>query len=237
MMDFLRALAPSHSTAKTRALPVVLSRFESRRPLAHVMTAAVIETPGHDPAHGVRRVARLPEPAAGGGIERTSPTDEEVVTPASDGRLAALPAAEEAHTRSTSPPVQVRVDVNTGNTAEPAGQVRLMPQANEAIASLRAVPTVTTSRRAPALTIGRDVADVAGPQNGHGPLSPGAVAARVAQPAEIRPVIHVTIDRIDVRAPAGPERASSRPRPRANASGSLTDYLRSRQNGRPGGAS
>jgi hypothetical protein len=236
MMDFLRALAPSRAAARTRALPVVPSRFESERPMAHVMTTAAIDPSALDPADGVRDVARLPKSTREHGVERASLTDEAPVAAESDERFATSSRAEQAPTRSTSRPLQVRAEVNTRDTAERAGQVRPMPPASHAVAG-RAAQTVTTSQRVPAVTIGRRVSNTEGPPNGDGPLSSGAVAARVVPPAEIRPVIHVTIDRIDVRAPSGPERASSRPRPRAHSSGSLTDYLRSRQTGRPGGSS
>ena len=237
MMDFLRALAPSRAAARTRALPVVPSRFDSERPMAHVMKTAANETPAQDPADGVRDVARVPESAREHGVEWASLTDEAAVTAKSDERFATSPRVEQARTRSMSRPPQVRAEVNTRDTAERAGQVRPLPPASHAVAVARAGQTVTTSQREPTVTIGRRVSNTEGPPNGDGPLSSGAVAARVVPPAEIRPVIHVTIDRIDVRAPSGPERASSRPRHRSHSSGSLTDYLRTRQTGRPGGSS
>lgn len=55
------------------------------------------------------------------------------------------------------------------------------------------------------------------------PLSEEAVASRQLEPVASQPVIHVTIDRIEVRAPAAPA-----PRARASAapSVSLSEYLR-----------
>jgi hypothetical protein len=68
------------------------------------------------------------------------------------------------------------------------------------------------------------------------PLSRQAVLSRVEQSGDRRPIVHVTIDRIDVRAPAGPERAIPRSRSRSSSSnGSLAEYLRARQPGRSGG--
>lgn len=66
------------------------------------------------------------------------------------------------------------------------------------------------------------------------PLSEEAVASRQLEPVASQPVIHVTIDRIEVRAPAAPARA---PRARAAAapSVSLSEYLR--RGKRAGGAS
>jgi hypothetical protein len=64
------------------------------------------------------------------------------------------------------------------------------------------------------------------------PLRPEAVreAARPAVPA---PVVHVTIDRIDVRLPSAPApagRAAPRPRP-SSAQPALGDYLRGHAGG------
>src|SRR5262249_12749765 len=57
------------------------------------------------------------------------------------------------------------------------------------------------------------------------PLSDAAVASRVSRP-EASPVIHVTIDRIDVRAPdVAKPAAPSKPQRRQSAI-SLSDYLR-----------
>jgi hypothetical protein len=59
------------------------------------------------------------------------------------------------------------------------------------------------------------------------PMSAPALAERHAAAAEPRPVVHVTIDRIDVRAPAAPPRPATAPRVRnAAPSVSLADYLR-----------
>jgi hypothetical protein len=61
------------------------------------------------------------------------------------------------------------------------------------------------------------------------PLSPAAVAGRVMAVREQAPVIHVTIDRLDVRAPARAEPARQRPRPQPTVS--LSDYLRDGSSG------
>jgi hypothetical protein len=58
------------------------------------------------------------------------------------------------------------------------------------------------------------------------PLSDAVVAARPRAPREERPVIHVTIDRLDVRAPGASKPAAERRKPRPLPSQSLTDYLR-----------
>lgn len=58
------------------------------------------------------------------------------------------------------------------------------------------------------------------------PLSDTAVAARARAPREERPVIHVTIDRLEVRAPAAPKAVAERRKSRPLPSQSLADYLR-----------
>jgi len=58
------------------------------------------------------------------------------------------------------------------------------------------------------------------------PLSDAVVAARPRSPREERPVIHVTIDRLDVRVPAAPNAAAERRKARPLPSQSLADYLR-----------
>ena len=80
-----------------------------------------------------------------------------------------------------------------------------------------AVPAVVP----PAAAVGRD-ARVAPP-----PLSDVAVASRVrARDQGGAPVVHVTIDRIDVRAPAAATPRPARQRERAEPAVSLAEYLR-----------
>lgn len=58
------------------------------------------------------------------------------------------------------------------------------------------------------------------------PLSDAAVAGRVLPPRAKEPVIHVTIDRLDVRAAAPVKSAAPARRPRPEPAVSLADYLR-----------
>ena len=67
------------------------------------------------------------------------------------------------------------------------------------------------------------------------PMSEPALAARATHTPPAPPVVHVTIDRIEVRAPATLPRAASAPRARpASPSVTLADYLRHRA-AKPGG--
>jgi hypothetical protein len=61
------------------------------------------------------------------------------------------------------------------------------------------------------------------------PLSPAVIAGRAMAVREQAPVINVTIDRLDVRAPARAEPA--RQRPRTQPTVSLSDYLREGSSG------
>jgi hypothetical protein len=58
------------------------------------------------------------------------------------------------------------------------------------------------------------------------PLSEAVVAGRAMAVREQAPVIHVTIDRLDVRAPAPARTEAARQRPRPQPAVSLSDYLR-----------
>lgn len=64
------------------------------------------------------------------------------------------------------------------------------------------------------------------------PLSEAVIAGRAMAVREQAPVIHVTIDRLDVRAPAPARIEAARQRPRPQPAVSLSDYLRE---GAPGG--
>src|SRR5262249_43812568 len=60
------------------------------------------------------------------------------------------------------------------------------------------------------------------------PLSEGVVASRPAMVRDEQPVVHVTIDRIEVRAAEPPRRRPEPRRSRPQPSVSLADYLRER---------
>jgi hypothetical protein len=66
------------------------------------------------------------------------------------------------------------------------------------------------------------------PPSANAPLSAATVALHASPASESAPVIHVSIDRIEVRTPAQPAKAKA-PRPRAPQTQSLADYLRGRK--------
>jgi hypothetical protein len=242
MMEFLRALAPSHAAAKTRAVPVVRSRFESGRPLSHLPAVQVEtlsqdsiadqrETTGH---HGA--ITPLIASAREDETARVKPEDRHVVT-RTDSRVTMSPVSEPLSVRSTSQAAPARAVPATRETAEAAERVRAVPGAIAPPASLRAAHQLSGPLQTAAWPVGLTMPEAAGSVPGRGPLSSGAVAVRSESRSDARPIIHVTIDRIDVRAPSVPERTSSRPRSRSHTSASLSDYLRARQTPRSGGTS
>jgi hypothetical protein len=244
MMDFLRTLhtlrtlrtlAPSHAAAKTRAVPVVRSRFEDSRPLAHP-PAAHLETSAlesiaepREMAGIHRAITRSVEPARDDDAASQMPADRNVVT-TTESRVTLSRVAEQPSVPSTPQPLSVHAVPATREAAERRERARAVPRGVERPAILRAAQPVSAP-----LSIAPSMPEPVGSPAARGPLSSGTVAARSESRSDGRPIIHVTIDRIDVRAPSVPERASSRPRSRSNTSASLSDYLRSRQSSRSGG--
>jgi hypothetical protein len=231
MMEFLRALAPSHATAKTRAVPVLRSRFDDRWPLTR-LPAVHVETPAQSSqAENRERVAT--SPAITRSVERAREDSEVAATSAdraivtqADGRVT-MPLAPE--------PLSV---LSTRETVAGAEHAIAVPRVvDDALALPRATQRLSVPLRAAAVPAGVTMPEPAAPAPARAPLSSNVVAARAESRSDARPVIHVTIDRIEVRAPSAPERPSSRPRVRSTTSASLSDYLRSRQSSRSGGSS
>ena len=70
-------------------------------------------------------------------------------------------------------------------------------------------------------------------QNVQPPLSEQTIASHAASTRDERPIIHVTIDRIEVRAPSAERKSvSDKPRTKQAPSVSLAEYLRGRAGGR-----
>lgn len=258
MMDFLRAIAPHHGNARHRAVAAVRSRFEADRPMQSVSSA----NPGgngdeHDvvaeprPVEGVvsHTVApRIVAPRAEAPADSVHLTVGQVDL--SDARHQVEPSRAEARSvvDIPLPSTEVAPVVDIPSPSTQLAGVRRVPVrdvTNERprTAATRTEPVISALTRLPdsaeampavpaaaALALARHAAV---PER---PLSRQAVLSRVEQPGERRPVVHVTIDRIDVRAPAAPERTVPRNRPRsASSNGSLAEYLRTKQPGRTGG--
>ena len=232
MMDFLRRLAPPREGDLSRAVAVLPSRFAGEVPLRS--TPAPGEAAGSfddalPPADAQTPPPRLqrahPAPAEAVPAVQRTVLHPVPVTAAQPGTGAAAPARH-APPRDPMPPAQpnppaAKVDGASAPARREAvarGEPAVPPARPRAAAS--ATPAATRPAIAPPIA---------------NPLSPRTVAARAQAAEPPRPVIHVTIDRIDVRTPAAPARAPAPAKPRAAApSVSLADYLRG--SARRGGA-
>jgi hypothetical protein len=223
-MEFLRSLAPRHANDATRACAVLPSRFADMSPLrANPATPA----PRPDELETVPQEIAIPSANAG---------RPPAAAPAAADRAVPVAARSSPGTRIAS----TSTDSTARTTLAPRADTRDSECSTAGQAS-RFAPTHAAarpvSRAAAVRDAGSPEAQVgasspnAAPR--HAPLSPQALAARTSHAAERRPVIHVTIDRIDVRAPAAPDRPKGSSRSRgASPSVSLADYLRPRESGR-----
>lgn len=132
------------------------------------------------------------------------------------------PTQHETRPSETGRPVPAARSLDAGRSSQPAtapirSDVSTAPQFHPLTIPAKSVPSVNASVD----TAGQRAAVTVAP------LSAAVVAARPRPSREERPVIHVTIDRLDVRAPAvAPKAAAERRKPRPLPSQSLADYLR-----------
>ena len=235
MMDFLRGLAPRRDGDTSWAVPVVPSRFSESRPLL-LATPPPVHTPGPD--------ADVAQPLPPAMRARTAPPSR----PAHDSAVTDAPAPTAPIALQAARPERAQdLDVRPIVLRQPPARVITAPLVEHASAapiSRRETEPPSAARAATPLALPRVTARLAatpavertdGAATVSAPLSAAALAERSAQQATAPPVIHVTIDRIEVRAPAASRPAAAPARSRAHApSVSLTDYLRRSRN--PGGA-
>lgn len=191
-------------------------------------------------APGVPRVESSEGPpasqraTAGAGVAAPPPwsspesPSQEGVDPAAP--LAAAPATRAERRDATSP---TRPAAHPAGERDPVHRAPRLPETSPWIEDPSAPqsPTVPYVRAAasvaapmPAPTPG---VVTSGPVRPPAPLSAAALAARSAMPVREAPVVHITIDRIDIRAPAAPTPAATPPRRKApSPSTSLADFLR-----------
>jgi hypothetical protein len=219
MLEHLRRLAPRRPEDGTRAVAAVPSRFARPTPL-RVASIAATWAEGRDDDQ------RWPLPAAGGD-ERSLPVEQampaaETSSGAVDSRrlivnaLSSAPMAFDlrslratARARDPGSPPQ-RADVDGAADAGSAARGRDL---RSALASATLAPD--TARAAPGTTPG------------------SGERHRSSRMTIVPPAIHVTIDRIEVRAPPVEPRKKSARAPREGASAtSLADYLRGSGKGR-----
>ena len=226
MMDYLRRLAPAHADARHRAVVAPRSRYEIDQPIRAVPRADAPEVERDEPV-----VARAPR--------QLNPIDRRLEI---EDLSAALvrPLLEPLRAARRSRP-----DAIVASHHELESPIGAMPVESGMLprATVTALPTLPPAAGLPssqAVSEPVRAALASRPEQrsvDHGPLSQQALASRVVPQSDRPPIVHVTIDRVDVRAPAAPDRPAPRPRPRATTSGSLTDYLQTRQRRRGGGPS
>jgi hypothetical protein len=133
-----------------------------------------------------------------------------------------------------TPPVADQVAPHPVRTAAEAASPK-PGQARQALAPL--APVVEALAAPPAVAAPRSVPEPAGPSRFEAPLQAPlrittvlqADAAERDRQTEPAPIVHVTIDRIDVRLPSAPAAAAPPARRRPpSAVGGLGDYLRGR---------
>jgi hypothetical protein len=224
MMDFARSLAPLRDSDLTRALPVLPSRFGAEAPLS------TAPSPHDEPEPG------LPTPTEERPGAAARPSRASLVTLADDDglRTQAVPAAPSSRRQAaaTHQPQRLPADAELPAPAPPPASLRGRAAAERidgapSAASLPAIADPALIRQAPRVSAAAPRDGAAPPHVPRRPMSAPALAERHAAAAEPRPVVHVTIDRIDVRAPAAPARPAAAPRARnAAPSVSLADYLR-----------
>jgi hypothetical protein len=239
MLDFLRSLAPRNLDGKSSAVAALPSRFEIDQPLRSMPVPSLPANSSDDAVSQPELVLSPPPPRAEPDeIEDDSHGEARVARAPVDRPLEHAQRNPEVHVRSeTSRSPIVAANSMTPRVSDTPGRSRerstaATPEKRSAPAlPAPAVPSPTREAiaapsRGPAPTAARTSA---------APLSAHAVAARVATRAESRPVVHVTIDRVDVRVPAAAERSKPSARRSPSASPSLSDYLRARQSDRRGG--
>ena len=227
MMDFLRGLAPTRGGDTQRAVPLLPSRFSGLRPLTIVTAEA-----GSDARDDVRDASSMSPSGSTLPVEaRSRQSEREVSRGSSPG---AAPAADVRHvTDGGAPQPTLMSSSAVVGSAVPRRQrtiarnIGLVPVEQPVVSP---IATPQSETRAPEPHVVRESATSRNVTASISyPLSPAAVAERSVAKADARPVIHVTIDRIEVRAPAEPQAPPPRTPGRAR-SVSLTDYLRRPRN-------
>lgn len=166
--------------------------------------------------------------------------------PLGTGRAVAFPAprsAAQPPTRDPAPsipafraapdrpevPAPAPTATHRPSPARPAPVFLIEPRSAEPPAAALGPPPGIVTPEFPAKA--QPYADLPEHRSRAAPLDPHVLAGRMVAPSQPRPVIHVTIDRIDVRAPAPSRPVVTPRRARTAASVSLADYLH--QGGKP----
>jgi hypothetical protein len=243
MMEYLRALAPHHAHARHRAVVALRSRYDIDQPF-RVVPHAVAPEVAHDEREAASR-ERINQPARPLEIDGVSPSlvaDDESRPRARHKSVAPAPPRAASASVASHPELETAVrTVPVEN--ETLLHVPVTHQRPHPLPFVGSRPSERSTQPVPAaVPIPRErvveasrLEQRSGGNNG--PLSQLALASRVVPESDRPTIVHVTIDRVDVRAPAAPDRPAPRTRSRTPTAGSLTDYLRARPAGRQGGTS
>jgi hypothetical protein len=213
------ALGTNSAAAARVSLP---SRFASPTPLPGIGEQGFGEVEQSQPVSGVvppvphRGSAPSDAPSLVSGQQPDEKLPEKAPAPTPPSPRQATPRLA---TQAATPPLALRqlrqpigipapvADRPAARAAAPSAPLPLSPQIP------RSAPLTLTAQR---------------PATPTAPLSDAAVAGRVLSPQAKAPapVIHVTIDRLDVRAAAPVKSAAPARRPRPEPAVSLADYLR-----------
>lgn len=229
MMDFARRLAPIPADDRTRAVPQLPSRFADASLTQSNLTPPVPTTASELPPANTATPSNLAAvehrvQLRDRATQRPEPQIAQRSSPALSRESNSDPALAVNHTTYAGAQPPPSPHHAKGPKAE--GVVRTsLP--NDATSLVSANPITSKIAIAPFNALLAPT---------RRPMSEPALAARAAQTPPAPPVVHVTIDRIEVRAPATPPRTASAPRTRPAApSVTLTDYLRQRA-AKPAGA-
>lgn len=240
MTEFLRDLSPQRAHDATRAVALLPSQFETIHPLrlARAMSQqaerpdrglSIQESPSLPvaPLHApdIAALSATQVPAANAHATSVNAA----AAPPIQSRAIPVPPSSESHERAPAArdaePI-VRTTTTLSHMIQSTQAPRLIDPEHPIRSETVAVTAKAVAPRVPASQIAQT------------PMSRRALAARPPQRSDSRPVVHVTIDRIEVRAPSAPERPKPSTRSRATPpSLSLNDYLRSHEPDRRGGTS
>ena len=248
MSEFLRDLSPARAHDATRAVPLLPSPFETMQPLraARLGPRAEVDTPIQPRLLGSPLIVDATEHSARPERQSHAPSDRDAPSAkahatgtgalGADAPLPPMAATDRtireprvepgdfSQSRDTGATVSTpsHVDTNSGRTI--GSTARALPAS--------AIESPPMFNIAPAM---RSTARAAVSPTAAAPLSARALAAKPAPVVEPRPVVHVTIDRVEVHAPAAPITPKPSARPRTtHPNVSLEDYLRGHEDRRGG---
>ncbi len=213
------ALGTAPASAARPALPprfaaLPVASFPQALPESGRSAPASVESPAPPTS------ARSPQAPATLAVSHETPPGTTAAPrfPAPPAELQPVPAAPPPRDRTLPQPSPATSIVTVETHRTPRHEPPASPGELRVAAPVTASPAATPVDVAVRTPIEMPVTRAA-------PLSAAAVAGRtVAAVRDPAPVIHVTIDRLDVRAPARAEPVRSRPRPQPTVS--LSDYLR-----------